>query len=164
MRCRVFSTALLAGMLALSVDAAAETIYRWVDAEGIVHFAYRPPEGVKAETVGIGPAAPVSTAPVSPDAPAAGGAADSDDTPPREPEPSYAQQRRDERAEKRQQKAAEQKKIGAQCEAMRHQLAATEPNPRVIVPTPGGGSRRLDDEERLELVNEAKAFIKKNCS
>ncbi len=164
MRCRVFSTALLAVMLALTVDAATETIYRWVDAEGIVHFGDRPPEGVKAETVGVGTAPPVSAAPASPGAPAAGGTADTDDTPAKEPEPSYAQQRRDERAEKRQQMAADQKKIDAQCEAMRHQLAVTEPNPRVIVPTPGGGTRRLDDKERLELVNEAKTFIKKNCS
>ena len=164
MRCTLLSFVLLASALALSNGISAEEIiYRWADANGTVHFGEMPPPGVNAKPVNIAPApsTPPGTSPAPGPAPNMPG----ETTAPlqEEPGPSYAQQRRDERAEKRQAKAAEQEKIDAQCEAMRHQLARTEPNPRVIVRTADGGSRRLDDDERLELVNEARTFIDKNC-
>jgi len=53
--------------------------------------------------------------------------------------------------------------VEQKCEAMRQQLEWTEPRPRVIVSTPDGGTRRLSDDERLALVDEAKTYIAENC-
>ncbi len=46
---------LLAGLVALGLmwDASAQTIYKWVDTDGVTHFAARPPEGVDAEPTSI---------------------------------------------------------------------------------------------------------------
>lgn len=50
---------LLAGLMALSVlpgvmpEASAQTVYKWVDADGITHFSTRPPRGVPAEATPV---------------------------------------------------------------------------------------------------------------
>lgn len=44
---------ILAGslLLTLGAPAMAETIYRWVDSEGVTHFSAQPPQGRQAETL-----------------------------------------------------------------------------------------------------------------
>ena len=46
---------LLTGLVALGLmwDASAQTIYKWVDDNGVTHFAARPPQGVAAEPTSI---------------------------------------------------------------------------------------------------------------
>jgi hypothetical protein len=62
---RVAATALL---LALAVPAAHAQVYRWVDAEGVIHLSSeKPPAGVKAERIQVG-----STSRSSASAPSAG--------------------------------------------------------------------------------------------
>lgn len=162
---------MLASLALCAGTAQAQTIYRWVDEQGTVHFGELPPAGSNATAVSIsnektGTVSPLP-APTEPpldaseSAPAAATSLPGENT---EEQVSYAQQVRNERAEKRASKVQDKQKIEAQCVAMRNQLAHTEPNPRVIVPTPDGGSRRLGDDERLALVNEAKTFIAQNCN
>jgi hypothetical protein len=53
---------LLAGTAAMPVLTGATEVYRWVDSEGIVHFADRPPVGRSVEQIEIQP--PVGALPL----------------------------------------------------------------------------------------------------
>jgi hypothetical protein len=46
---------------------------------------------------------------------------------------------------------------------MRRQKAFVEPSPRVLVDDGSGGTRRLDDNEREQMLNEANAYLAENC-
>ncbi|NIT33574.1 MAG: DUF4124 domain-containing protein [Xanthomonadales bacterium] len=149
--------------LALTLGAAgpaaiaSEAIYRWVDADGVVHYADRPPEGVQTEMVATGETRGLGLASARTSSPAATPGADEAE------EQSYAQQRRDERAERRKESTERRRELAAECEAMRQQRDFVEPNPRVIVPGPDGEPRRLTDGERERMLNEAKTFLARNC-
>src|SRR5210317_1736139 len=112
-----FTTILMAvitvAFLLLATDAMAkDDVYRWVDDNGVVHFGDRPPKKTDAEQINIHPSAGVT-------APAYASATPASTGEQQEPEPSYAQQKRDERA-KRRQEAAEQKQItDAACKQRR---------------------------------------------
>lgn len=158
------SLLLLAALLAPTVEMQAAEIYRWVDENGTVHYGERPPDGVDAEPVGVAQAAP--RAPQADVAPTADTPSTDSDVVPGTAEPeskSYAQQVRDDRRARTEQRRQDQAKLDAQCEAMRQQLARLEPSPRVIINTPDGGTRRMDDEERLQAIDESRSFISANC-
>jgi len=53
----VLSLCLVAGFAALSMVAGATEVYRWVDAEGTVHFGDRPPMDRPVEQIEIQPPA-----------------------------------------------------------------------------------------------------------
>ncbi len=76
----------------------------------------------------------------------------------------HAEQRRQSRAERRQKYTEEKQKLESQCETMRRQKAFVEPSPRVLVNDEDGNPRRLGDNERDNLLNEANAFLAKNCN
>ena len=80
------------------------------------------------------------------------------------PELSYADQRRQERAERRRDYSAEAQRTEAQCEIMRRQKATFEPNNNVQVREQDGTTRRLGNDERLEMVNEANNYLEANCN
>lgn len=150
-----FMTVLIAILtLAPTQTVAEEEIYRWVDKDGVVHFGNRPEGHEDAEVVNIAPtpgdnpkADPVSS-PVF----------DSD------PEPTYAQKLRDERAQARKEAAQKQAVIDAQCETARERVATLEPFPRVIIEKEDGSVVRMDDNDRLEKLAESKAFVAENCN
>lgn len=53
----VLAVSLLAGCVWMPMLAEATEVYRWVDAEGIVHFGDRPPVNRSAEPIEIQPPA-----------------------------------------------------------------------------------------------------------
>jgi len=143
-------------MTALVIPAthASDNIYRWVDEQGNVHFGDKPPEKASAEVVDIQPsptkssqsgAEPISTPAVE--------------------QPSRAQQQRDERATRRKEDAERQQAVEAGC-AQRHQLVSQlEPSTRVMVKDIETGQvTRMDDNERLKVLGEAKAYLAENCN
>jgi len=149
-------------VLALGLALAPEplgaaTIYRWVDENGTVHFGERPPEGVEARPM----AGSISMVPVPKSAQPAP-AADGTETAEGESLHSIAAQRREERATARATAEADQAQRQVKCQSMQQQLSWAEPNPRVIVQDADGTTRRLDDDERMKLVNEAKDFLANN--
>lgn len=139
---------------------ANDEVYRWVDKDGVVHFGDRPQGHEDAEKVtlqadtnnGIGTS------------PAPGSIENDMANNPGETQPSLAQQRRDERAANRAQKAEQKQAIAVSCEAARQRVAQLEPSPQVLVELEDGTVSRLDDNKRLELLAEAKTFISKNCT
>lgn len=166
MKAHQVSALLVTALLALAAGPAfAEPIYRWVDDSGTVHFGTEAPPGVNAVLVEMKAAPAASADPYPRPATAEAPAADAKDQSAGDNEKplSPAEKSRQERAARQAKAAEERKQVEAKCEAMRQQLAWTEPHPRVIVSTPDGGTRRLSDDERMKMVNEAKTYIAENC-
>ncbi|HEY5775217.1 MAG TPA: DUF4124 domain-containing protein [Xanthomonadales bacterium] len=159
MRIVTIMTAVLIATLAnLATDAmAAEEIYRWVDENGVVHFGDMPPENGNVEQVTI------EQSKINEDAYAPGTAAAEPDAL-AEPQPSLAQQLRDERALKRKEFEENKKITEEACAQRRSIVAQLEPSTRVMVKTEDGTVTRMDDDLRLETLNEAKKYIAENCN
>ncbi len=154
---KVFMTVLFATLVLLATGTLAnDEVYRWVDENGVVHFGDRPDGQIEAELVDI----QVSKGSEPDTSPALDSA---DPGQPSEPEPSLAQQRRDERAAKRLEAAEQEAGLAQPCETARQRVASLEPSPKVLVQNEDGTVYRLDDEKRLEVLADAKAFIAKNC-
>ncbi len=153
MRIATILMAVFVFMLVLSATDAIATgeIYRWVDENGVVHFGDRPDGQTGAEKIDVQEnrsSGQASSAPVSTDT---------------GQQPSYAQQQRDERAEKRRETAEKKQAIAAGCEQRRQLVAQLEPSTRVMVRLEDGTVTRMDDNKRLDTLGEAKAYIAENC-
>lgn len=151
----IFLTLLFATLtLSTTTAMAEEKIYRWVDENGVVHFGNRPEEHGNAEIVELQAT------------PAVESQADPEPSSPYDtnPEPTYAQQLREERARSREEAAEKQKELDVMCQKNREQVAKLEPFTRVIYEQEDGTAIRMDDDLRLELLAESKAFIAENCN
>lgn len=137
-------------LLAATDAPAKDEVYRWVDDDGVIHFDQQP--GDDKETVNIDTQGGIGVGQTTPQV-----------TPAPEPEPSYAQQRRDTRAERRQEAAEQHAAAEKACAQARQRVEMLEPSPRVMVKNEDGSISRLDDEKRLEILAEARAYIEKNC-
>lgn len=131
-----------------------EIIYRWVDSDGNVQFGDRPPSGVEAtaispgyESGGLSAQSPVGAAEPA-------GANE---------ELSAAEQQRQDRAERRQAALEEQRKLEQNCATMSDLRAKLEPRTRVLVMGENGEPYQMEDEERLKLLGEAKAYLEAYC-
>lgn len=164
--CAAIFRVLLYALVALSCQtAAAAEVYTWTDADGVVHFSDAPPESGKSSTLQVdeiyrpGSADAYSKPEDAPTDPAADGSAAV--TP--EPAQSAAQQRREqilrERAE-RQQEAAEAERL---CALHRQRLEQMEPARRVFYSDEQGETVRMDDDQRMALIDESKQYLASNC-
>lgn len=132
-------------LLALSTGAMAGQIYKWVDAQGNVHFGAQPPEGQAATSVNPNISQPKLPAPAPAKAQTDAG----------------EQQAIDEKVkEDIAKQEAERKKY---CETMRTNLSQLQNNPRVRVESEGE-VRRLTEEERQARIAESEKAIKENCN
>jgi hypothetical protein len=138
-------------------SAAQEEVYRWVDENGVVHFGDRAPEQKDAEKVSIPQSHGISAQPSA-------GPAAVDPTNAQDPQPSVAQQLRDERAEARREREANAEVTAENCTKARELVSQLEPSTRVIVRNEDGTVTRMDDDYRLESLGKAKAFIAENCN
>ncbi len=146
-----------------AAGAWAETeVYRWVDKDGVVHFGDQEPRAGKAEIVPIQPAPDSTGQPAVPEKPAAGAAQPAQKA--AEPEPTYAQKKRSERAKRRQEAAEQRQKVQAECERAQQMVTQLEPSTRVMVRLKDGTVTRLDDNKRIEMLNDAKGYISRNCT
>lgn len=158
MRIGIFFTAMIITVCTLwaTQSAAQDEVYRWVDENGVVHFGDRAPKQQEAEVISI-----PQTSGVSPQSPYGSKQAEAADG--QEPQPSAAQQARDERFEARKEKEAKAEVIAKNCETARNVVSQLEPSPRVNVTHEDGTVTRMDDNERLEELARAKAFVAENC-
>lgn len=162
MRTAINWTFILVVTLTLSTTLlmAEEKIYRWVDADGVVHFGDQPNDKFDSEQIEVkkGP----EYVPSAPQQASAGTetttGADSGDE-----EVSYAQQRRDLRAKQRQEAAEKKQEVAARCEMHQKLVTQLEPMTRVIVQREDGSVERMDDNERLAQLKKSKDFIAENC-
>lgn len=153
------SISLCLAMLTVAADANGQ-VYRWVDENGVVHYGDRAPQGVEATRVGVNPNTVPIARPESSPPPAEAPTESAGD--PAEAL-SYAELRRRERAEQRQQNLEIERARTADCARVRKTRNLLEPSPRVIVQDEDGNPRRLDDNERLRLLEESQQFLAKYC-
>lgn len=153
----ILVTVIIAAFVLTAWDAIAEdSVYRWVDDKGVVHFGNQPGDAANAEKIDIDPGEVKSASPAS------DVERDSIYAPPSET--SAAQQQRDERAKNRQEAAVLRDAIDAGCKQRRQIVAQLEPSTRVMVSGEDGEVYRMDDNERLKTLAEAKAYIAEKCN
>lgn len=158
---------LLGGMVCLSQAFAGDAIFRWEDNDGNVHFGSRPPPGVEAVQVNVKPnTVPLvqSGANAQPDPGSSTDTATGDAVEDGEKPLSVAEQLRQNRAERRREQAEKDRINAINCEVMRNQKQAVEPSTRVMVDDGNGGSRRLTDQERQDLLTESNNYLSENCN
>ncbi len=141
---------LLATILATALAATAggaERVYKWTDENGVVHYAASPPVDRGAERVTLPDYTPPSTPAAEEAVPAAA-----------ESGPVYAQ------AEPPDNSAIEAENQRRLCDKGRNMLAQLEPRPRVYRVDEDGNQVYLSDQERLDLIEEARQLMAENCS
>jgi hypothetical protein len=154
----------------ISGNAVAGEIYSWTDKNGVVHYGDRPPEGQKTQIVVV-PQAPrpddagAYPSPVDARPGSESSAADAINTPgEQETVPlSLADQRREQLAKDRKEKRETREDTERMCAKHQRRLTQIEPARRVFYTDEKGQSVRMDDDLRIELVEEDKAYIAKNC-
>jgi len=137
-------------LAAVALHAAASGgTYRWVDAQGAVHYGDQPPSGVVAVTV-------------PPSLPAGSGEEQNQLQ-------LLSQQRSQEEAEqakkqeevsKQRQRDESRKAACTDAQALRERLE----RPRQLVNFPDGSACRLDEEERQSRIRETDARITESCT
>jgi hypothetical protein len=137
----------------------SKSVYTWTDENGVVHYVDTPPDNPNAVEI---EATEVYRPGSSGAYPEADATASADDADPAAVE-SYADEKRKQLDENRKEfevKKAEREQLCAQA---RQQLEAIEPSRRVFFTNDQGETERLDDEERVRMVEEAKALVTQNC-
>jgi Domain of unknown function (DUF4124) len=130
------------------VPALAEEVYRWTDAEGVVHYTAMPPpagqqgEKMKVEGSKGSPAAPARPAPQTAAEPAADAKA----------EAKAAEQRAYEEHQR------------AQCANARVIIERLETRPAASYRREDGSYQRYSDEEREQKIAEARDFERRYCN
>ena len=156
---RIFVPAFcLALSLSLSPVAAATEIYTWTDENGVVHFSSTQPMSTPSETIEI----ETSRGGVSYSQPVAASEMDTENSG-EEALPTAAEQKRQEIAQARTQQQETQAEIARLCEYHRQQLVEMEPARRVYYTNEEGQRVRMDDDERVTLIEESNSYVAENC-
>lgn len=157
--------------VALAGPAGAAEVYKWVDQDGVVHFSDVKPRQDSADTLELQEAykpgttgaysAPTEAAEteISEDA---DGLADQPEQAP-EPQLTRAQQIRQDMERDRQRRKEEKAANDFLCDLHRKRLEEMEPARRVYYTNEAGESVRMDDGERVALIQESNLFVDRNC-
>lgn len=141
--------ALVLALAALSVPRAAaeeETIYKWLDGEGVVHYSAQPPEGVEYEEVSI---AARESARDNNDAQTEAAAGEGDDRVPEQPEMTTGE--------------PDPEVVAERCEQARSNIERLRQHANLVVRGDDGEQRSVDEEERQSMIEETQAFIEEWC-
>ncbi|MDR6234839.1 DUF4124 domain-containing protein [Pseudomonas oryzihabitans] len=141
--------------LACSLSVQAAQVYKWTDDKGVTHFSAQPPDDQKANEVDVKVAPQIN----------GGGSAPTYKMPNGAQQPSVsndAQQQELDRKVKAQVRE-DQAKLKAQCDQARQNLAQLRNNPRILVQSGRGETRRLTEEERQQRLAETQLSIEQNC-
>jgi len=158
--------ALVTGLL--SAQAPALEVFSWTDKDGVVHYTDRPPQGQQVQTIDMPdssrprPSA-VSKPPESPVNTTADTSVDADSGDEQTEEKTAAQARRAELSKDRKERREAQAQEDRLCQRHSQRLAQIEPHRRVFYTDENGETVRMDDEKRVELVNESREYLAKNC-
>lgn len=161
--------------LALPVTLQAAEVYRWVDAEGVVHYSSVAPRGIAYERIdpGARPRAPASLAnpsdpvgtpeAVATTAPAPDATVDA----PSDDELGLSAEQRERRAELQAEAESRRARLEAerreQCQRARRQYEELTTHTRVRVRDDNGRERLLSDAELQTRIAAARDAIVTNC-
>ena len=151
-------------------QGSEKEMYRWTDENGVVHFTDERPPGQNVEVIpipssdekGIG----VSNTPApSGDGEAAEVAAEvAAEDEAMEEALSPGEERRREMAQRREKILEARAENEKECAAKRAEVEQLEPARRVYFTNEQGEVERMDDQERVDKVAEAKSYIAANCN
>jgi len=150
----LFAAVLWAGAL-----SAAE-VFTWTDENGVVHYSQTPPPQGQGKTIEAPEAYKPGSVPVEPPA-AAGGVrvtAEGDAT------LTAAQARRQQLDQQRQTNRERQAENRQLCDQHRQRLEQLEPARRVFYTDEAGEQMRMDDDQRLALIEESRTYVDENCA
>jgi hypothetical protein len=150
-----FMVQLLAAILALTASQLtwSAKVHTWTDENGVVHYSDSPRPDGQSQTVEVEGIYNPGT--VSGLAEAGAEAA--------EPVSNRIQQEREQRRNARAERLQAQEEIDKLCALHRDRLTRVEPARRVMYTDEDGEMIRMDDDERLALVDESRKFISENC-
>jgi hypothetical protein len=160
-------------VLPLAANAQSTSIYSWTDENGVKHFSDKAPVESDAAVEEIPvpqPAEPAAEAEaladdtaIAPDSQAVDGAPTDLAAPGATEELSYADQQRLAMEERRKAQLENQTERQRICLKARDELARVEPNRRVYYTDENGEQARMDDNDRVQLVEENKRLIAEYC-
>jgi len=130
-------------------SAAATEVYTWTDESGIVHYSDMPIDSEETQTITVDDASRSGMASTAP--------------PAQEAQPSVAQQRREQFEVDRKSRKEAQAIIDQLCAKHLERLTKMEPARRIFYTDDKGESIRLDDNQRMGMIDESKDYISKNC-
>jgi len=163
--CRIVPCALLFLLAAIcsSMLYAAE-VYTWTDENGVVHFSDSPRQSGEMQKLEVDEIyRPGSAEAYAAQAQADAGGDEPDETAEAAATRSAAEQRREQIAEERQQRAQQQAETDRLCAMHRQRLEQMEPARRVFYTNAEGESVRMDDDQRMALIDESKSYLSQNC-
>jgi hypothetical protein len=147
-----------------SAGLAASEVYTWTDESGTVHYSDTPRQDGEMQALEVeeiyrpGSADAYTAPPAPPDAAAGTAPPAAEDTP-----QSAAQKRRESLARERSERREAQAEIDRMCALHRQRLEQMEPARRVFYTDAQGESVRMDDDKRMALIDESKAYLAENC-
>ena len=145
-------------------SSLAAEVYTWVDEAGVVHFSDRKPAHGDVSTIEIGGAYRPDTGDTDENATRSQtGEPDDGAEEDGEPAPNAAEQIRRRMAADRQKRQAEDARKEFWCNRHRSRLEQMEPARRVYYIDEAGEEVRMDDDQRIGLIEESKTFLAKNC-
>ena len=160
---------------ALPAMAVAGEVYTWVDEDGVIHFSdVKPQQQQDAATLELEDAykpgssdaytdASPSEKPTDNDSDADEEVATPEVTEEPEPQLTRAQQIRQDMERDRQRRKEEKAATEFLCDLHRKRLEEMEPARRVYYTDETGETVRMDDDERVALIQESNMFVDRNC-
>lgn len=148
------SVLLLLILAVFALPAGADTFYKWTDEQGNVHYTDEPPAERDYEEVRP------ATAPADSEAASAGERVRSWRARQEEAEAREAEQRAE-----RQESARAEEARRENCNRAREKVRVLEQNTRILLPPEeeGGEPVRMNDDERLRQLDEAREQVAEFC-
>jgi hypothetical protein len=156
----------LAAFVALGgyANAFATEVHTWTDENGVVHFSDAPSQSGDSEKINIEevykPGSTGAYPATDSTAPAPGTSATQEGE---DGLQSAAEERRQQIAETRKEKHEAQAEAERSCGRHRQRLTQMEPARRVFYTDEQGESVRMDDDQRMGLIEESKEYLADNC-
>ncbi len=129
--------------------------FRLQPVKGVTHFSAQPPEGQKANEVDVKTAPQINGSGSAPTYKMPNGA--------QQPSVSNDAQQQELDRRVKAQVREEQNKLKEQCDQARQNLAQLRNNPRILVQSGRGETRRLSEEERQQRLADTQLSIEQNC-
>lgn len=140
----------LAGLIAQPEALAQEqTIYKWVDVEGVVHYTARPPDDIDYEEVGVETREPVDSATGGGEMASGEQEAKAGKTPPEQPEMETTE--------------PDPEVVAERCAQARENIENLNQRANLLIRGEDGERRPITDEERQQILEEAQQFIDEWC-
>jgi len=141
----------------------SQSVYTWTDDQGVVHYTDTPPDNPNAVEIPATEAYRPGSTGAYPEAEAEADAAVTEDENNPAAVASYADDQRKQLDEARKESEAKKAERARICKEASDQLETIEPSRRVFFTNDQGQTERLDDEQRVAMIEQAKALIAQNC-